>query len=64
MFESSYPTTTLGLIETQKMNKNRDDLRDLCAGVVEILLLLRDEILIRGQVAGVRFIGLCEDFMR
>jgi hypothetical protein len=50
MFES-YPTTTLGLIETQKMNKNRDDLRDLCAGVVEILLLLRDEILIRGQVA-------------
>ncbi|KAJ7671986.1 hypothetical protein B0H14DRAFT_3070086 [Mycena olivaceomarginata] len=62
MFES-YPTTTLGLMETQKMNKNRDDLRDLCAGIIEILLLLRDEILIRGQVAGVRFIGLCEDFI-
>ncbi|KAJ7349913.1 hypothetical protein DFH08DRAFT_126110 [Mycena albidolilacea] len=60
---AAFGTVVIFLETVDKMNKNRDDLRDLCAGVVEILLLLRDEILIRGQVAGVRFIGLCEDFI-
>ncbi|KAJ7349931.1 hypothetical protein DFH08DRAFT_863333 [Mycena albidolilacea] len=59
----AFGTVVIFLETVDKMNKNRDDLRDLCAGVVEILLLLRDEILIQGQVAGVQFIGLCEDFI-
>jgi hypothetical protein len=44
------------------MKKNRDNLRDLCAGTVEIVLLLRDEISAHGHVVGARFMELCENF--
>ncbi|KAJ7336866.1 hypothetical protein DFH08DRAFT_964824 [Mycena albidolilacea] len=55
--------TVVILLETvDKMKKNRDDLLDLCESLVEIVRLLQAEISAHGQVAGVRFMGLCEDF--
>ncbi|KAF7369613.1 hypothetical protein MVEN_00292100 [Mycena venus] len=60
---AAFGTVVIFLETVDKIKKNRDDLRDLCAGTVEILLLLRGEILTRGHVAGVRFMGLCEDFV-
>ncbi|KAJ7895221.1 hypothetical protein B0H14DRAFT_2681650, partial [Mycena olivaceomarginata] len=51
-----------GPTNAQKMKKNRDDLLDLCESLVEIVRLLQAEISAHGQVAGVRFMGLCEDF--
>ncbi|KAJ7359593.1 hypothetical protein DFH08DRAFT_932046 [Mycena albidolilacea] len=48
---------------SQKMKKNRDDLRDLCASTVEIVLLVRGEISANGSAAGARFMGLCERFI-
>ncbi|KAJ7895214.1 hypothetical protein B0H14DRAFT_2681616 [Mycena olivaceomarginata] len=55
--------TVVILLETvDKMKKNRDDLLDLCESLVEIVRLLQAEISAHGQVAGVRFMGLCKDF--
>ncbi|KAJ7765811.1 hypothetical protein B0H14DRAFT_3510149 [Mycena olivaceomarginata] len=53
---------TVAIFLETKMKKNRDDLRDLCAGTVEIVLLLRDEISAHGHVVGARFMELCENF--
>ncbi|KAJ7744119.1 hypothetical protein B0H16DRAFT_1560264 [Mycena metata] len=63
-----YVKTALGtivvLLETvDKLKKNREDLRDLCASTVEILLILRNEICTNGGALGVRFAGLCEDYI-
>jgi hypothetical protein len=64
MFVQSYSLMNPGLTNAQKMKKNRDDLLDLCESLVEIVRLLQAEISAHGQVAGVRFMGLCEDFTR
>ncbi|KAJ7201878.1 hypothetical protein GGX14DRAFT_464160 [Mycena pura] len=54
--------TVVVLLETvDKMKKNRDDLRDLCASTFEIVLILRTEISAHGQEVGPRFMSLCED---
>ncbi|KAJ7772215.1 hypothetical protein B0H16DRAFT_1512687 [Mycena metata] len=56
--------TLVVLLETvDKIKKNREDLRDLCASTVEIVLILRNEIRNNGESAGSRFAGFCEDFM-
>ncbi|KAJ7668162.1 hypothetical protein B0H14DRAFT_1042030 [Mycena olivaceomarginata] len=54
--------TVVVLLETvDKMKKNRDDLRDLCASTFEIVLILRNEISAHGQAAGPQFMAPCED---
>ncbi|KAJ7861817.1 hypothetical protein B0H14DRAFT_3134425 [Mycena olivaceomarginata] len=56
--------TVVILLETvDKMKKNREDLLDLCESIVEIVRLLQDEFSAHGNVAGVRLVGLCEDFI-
>jgi hypothetical protein len=45
------------------MKKNLDDLQDLCASTVEIVLILRNEISAHGHAAGLQFMGLCENFI-
>ncbi|KAF8187376.1 hypothetical protein K438DRAFT_1835035 [Mycena galopus ATCC 62051] len=57
-------TVVIFLETVDKMKRNRDDLQELCAGTVEIVRLLQAEILARGHVADVQFMGLCEDFIR
>ncbi|KAJ7610751.1 hypothetical protein DFH06DRAFT_1147992 [Mycena polygramma] len=53
----------LQLMWPQKVKKNRDDLRDLCAGIVEIVLLIHDEISAHDSLADKRLMGLCENFI-
>ncbi|KAJ7152121.1 hypothetical protein C8R46DRAFT_484919 [Mycena filopes] len=53
-------STVLILLETvEKVNKNREDLRDLCASTVEICLLLRNKTSSIGAELGT----LCEEFI-
>ncbi|KAJ7657180.1 hypothetical protein DFH06DRAFT_458900 [Mycena polygramma] len=47
----------------EKVKKNRDDLRDLCAGIVEIVRLIRDEMSAHNSLANKRLMGLCENFI-
>ncbi|KAJ7807834.1 hypothetical protein B0H14DRAFT_1528901 [Mycena olivaceomarginata] len=52
------------LLETvEKIKRNREDLRDLCASTFEIVLILEEEVQIHGRTAGVRFAGLLENFI-
>ncbi|KAJ6553325.1 hypothetical protein B0H19DRAFT_1263719 [Mycena capillaripes] len=60
---AAFGTVVIFLETVEKMKKNRDDLRDLCASTVEIALLVRDGISANGIAAGARFMGLCETFM-
>ncbi|KAK7042802.1 hypothetical protein R3P38DRAFT_3260739 [Favolaschia claudopus] len=56
--------TVVILLETvEKMKKNRDDLLDLCASIVEIILLVKDELSCHGEAVGTRLAGLCEEFI-
>lgn len=50
-------------IRFQKIKRNREDLKDLCASTFEIVLILEEEVQIHGCTAGVRFAGLLENFI-
>jgi hypothetical protein len=58
-----YAPVNSWLTTAQKVKKNRDDLLDLCESIVEIVHLLEAEVSAHGDVAGMRFMGLCEDFI-
>ncbi|KAJ7215541.1 hypothetical protein GGX14DRAFT_443045 [Mycena pura] len=60
---AAFGTVVIFLETVDKMKKNREDLRALCASVVEIVLLVRDEISANGCKASGRFMGLCERFI-
>ncbi|KAJ6541506.1 hypothetical protein B0H19DRAFT_1381163 [Mycena capillaripes] len=47
----------------QKIKRNREDLRELCASILDIVIILEEEIKIYGQNAAVRFSGLLEKFI-
>ncbi|KAJ7811758.1 hypothetical protein B0H13DRAFT_2294587 [Mycena leptocephala] len=53
------------LLETvEKVKKNRDDLKELCMTVMEIMYILQDQISLHGDTGAVKLKGLCEDFER
>ncbi|KAJ7850237.1 hypothetical protein B0H13DRAFT_54989 [Mycena leptocephala] len=53
------------LLETvEKVKKNRDDLKELCTTVMEIMYILQDQISLHGDTGAVKLKGLCEDFER
>ncbi|KAF7346889.1 hypothetical protein MVEN_01440900 [Mycena venus] len=60
---AAFSTVVIFLETVDKMKKNRDDLRDLCASTVDIALLVQDGISANGSAAGARFMGLCETFI-
>ncbi|KAJ7082310.1 hypothetical protein C8R44DRAFT_753794 [Mycena epipterygia] len=50
------------LFETvEKVKKNRDDLEELCGDTLEIMKIVRDQILAHGDTAALKFKSLCED---
>ncbi|KAJ6543093.1 hypothetical protein B0H19DRAFT_1077108 [Mycena capillaripes] len=52
------------LLETvDKIKRNREDLRDLCASTFEIVLILEEEVKIHGHSAALQFAGLLESFI-
>ncbi|KAJ7713983.1 hypothetical protein B0H16DRAFT_1619626 [Mycena metata] len=55
-----YITAALGAVVVllqmvDNIKKNRDDLRDLCASTVEIVLILRNEVWVNGKTTAPRF---------
>ncbi|KAJ6559953.1 hypothetical protein B0H19DRAFT_1375889 [Mycena capillaripes] len=56
--------TVIILLETvDKMRKNRDDVKNLCASIVEIVFLLQNGISTHDQLVNPHLMGLCEDFI-
>ncbi|KAJ7027809.1 hypothetical protein C8F04DRAFT_1121392 [Mycena alexandri] len=60
---AAFGTVVIFLETVDNMKKNRNDLRELCEGTVEIVILLRDELAAHGPVIGTRFMGLCENLI-
>ncbi|KAJ7455853.1 hypothetical protein FB451DRAFT_1407677 [Mycena latifolia] len=57
-------TTVVNFLETvDKINRNREDLKDLCTNILEIVAILREEFSIHGNTGTPRFMGLCDDFI-
>ncbi|KAK7000335.1 hypothetical protein R3P38DRAFT_2561626 [Favolaschia claudopus] len=51
------------LLETvDQIKRNRDELRELCANVVDIVLLIQKEISLHGELADARMTRLCQEF--
>ncbi|KAJ7640612.1 hypothetical protein B0H17DRAFT_467315 [Mycena rosella] len=45
-----------------RVKKNRDDVKELCANIMEIVNIIQDQLSSHGDTAAVKFKGLCEDF--
>ncbi|KAJ7680067.1 hypothetical protein B0H17DRAFT_1206207 [Mycena rosella] len=53
------------LLETvEKVKKNRDELKELCENITEILLVVQGQLSFHGGTATGKFKGLCEQFAR
>ncbi|KAJ7640516.1 P-loop containing nucleoside triphosphate hydrolase protein [Mycena rosella] len=51
------------ILETvEKVKKNRDDVKELCANIMEIVSIIQNQLSSHGDTAAVKFKGLCEDF--
>ncbi|KAK7042810.1 hypothetical protein R3P38DRAFT_2892308 [Favolaschia claudopus] len=51
------------LLETvDQMKRNRDELRELCANVVDIVFLIQKEISVHGELTDLRMTKLCQEF--
>ncbi|KAJ7435059.1 hypothetical protein FB451DRAFT_1379587 [Mycena latifolia] len=50
------------MLETiEKVRKNRDDLKELCGNIMEIIKTIQDQLSSHGDTAAVKFKGLCEN---
>ncbi|KAJ7640938.1 hypothetical protein B0H17DRAFT_1339233 [Mycena rosella] len=50
------------ILETvEKVKKNRDDVKELCDNIMEIVSIVQDQLSSHGDTAAVKFKGLCED---
>ncbi|KAJ7442430.1 hypothetical protein FB451DRAFT_1568941 [Mycena latifolia] len=54
--------TAVSILETvEKVKKNRDDLKELCENITEIIRIIQDQLSAHGDTAAVKFKGLCGD---
>ncbi|KAJ7484121.1 hypothetical protein FB451DRAFT_1363721 [Mycena latifolia] len=54
--------TVVIILETiQKVKKNRDDLKELCSNIMDIIRTIQDQLSSHGDTAAVKFKGLCEN---
>ncbi|KAJ6506450.1 P-loop containing nucleoside triphosphate hydrolase protein [Mycena vulgaris] len=50
------------ILETvEKAKRNRDDLKELCENIVEIIKIIQDQPVAHGDTGALKFKGLCED---
>ncbi|KAJ7452633.1 hypothetical protein FB451DRAFT_1523796 [Mycena latifolia] len=47
-----------------KVKRNREDLKELCENIMEIMRIVRDQLSSHGDTAARKFKGLCEDLER
>ncbi|KAJ7867612.1 hypothetical protein B0H13DRAFT_2351880 [Mycena leptocephala] len=60
---TTFRTVLFFLEAVEKVKRNREDLKDLCFSVVDIVNILRSEVSVHGDVAAARFMVLCDDFI-
>ncbi|KAJ7437960.1 hypothetical protein FB451DRAFT_1304772, partial [Mycena latifolia] len=54
--------TVVIILETiEKVKKNREDLKELCGNIMEIIKTIQDQLSSHGDTAAVKFKGLCEN---
>ncbi|KAJ7446621.1 hypothetical protein FB451DRAFT_1567828 [Mycena latifolia] len=54
--------TVVIILETvEKIKKNREDLKELCENIMEIIKIIQDQFSSHGDTVAVKFKGLCED---
>ncbi|KAJ6549247.1 hypothetical protein DFH09DRAFT_1169386, partial [Mycena vulgaris] len=52
----------VNILETvEKVKKNRDDLKELCGNIIDIIQIVENQISMHGDTAAVKFKGPCED---
>ncbi|KAJ7736419.1 hypothetical protein B0H16DRAFT_1573709 [Mycena metata] len=61
--QTTFSALVLLLETVEKVIKNRDDLRDLCSGALEIVLIIQGEISAHPNSVAARFLTLCEGFL-
>ncbi|KAJ6506482.1 hypothetical protein DFH09DRAFT_1289119 [Mycena vulgaris] len=53
------------ILETvEKVKHNRDDLKELCGNIVEIIKIIQDQLVAHRDTGALKFKGLCEDLAR
>ncbi|KAJ6500283.1 hypothetical protein DFH09DRAFT_1289820 [Mycena vulgaris] len=54
--------TVVVILETvEKGKRNRDDLKELCGNIMDIMKIIQDQLLTHGDTSALKFKGLCED---
>ncbi|KAJ6503124.1 hypothetical protein DFH09DRAFT_1289487 [Mycena vulgaris] len=54
--------TVVVILETvEKVKRNRDDLKELCGNIVEIIKIIQDQLVAHGDTGALKFKGLCEN---
>ncbi|KAJ6521301.1 hypothetical protein DFH09DRAFT_223244 [Mycena vulgaris] len=54
--------TVVVILETvEKVKRNRDDLKELCGNIMDIIKIIQDQLLTHGDTDALKFKGLCED---
>ncbi|KAJ7451925.1 hypothetical protein FB451DRAFT_1524481 [Mycena latifolia] len=57
--------TAVTILETvEKVKKNRDDLKELCENITEIIRVVQVQLTAHDDTAALKFKGLCEDLER
>ncbi|KAJ7831023.1 hypothetical protein B0H14DRAFT_3872387 [Mycena olivaceomarginata] len=59
----AFAAVVIFLETVEKIQRNREDLKDLCASTLEIILIVREEIKARGETATIPFTTLLENFI-
>ncbi|KAK7007534.1 hypothetical protein R3P38DRAFT_3027784 [Favolaschia claudopus] len=60
---AAFGSIIIFLETVEKATKNREDLLQLCASIMDIVMVVQNEISSHGEVAGARMAGLCEEFI-
>ncbi|KAJ6523535.1 hypothetical protein DFH09DRAFT_198317 [Mycena vulgaris] len=54
--------TVVVILETvEKVKRNRDNLKELCGNIMDIIKIIQDQLLTHGDTDALKFKGLCED---
>ncbi|KAJ7452843.1 hypothetical protein FB451DRAFT_1373962 [Mycena latifolia] len=59
--KSVFGTAVVILETVEKVKRNRDDLKELCGNIMEIVGIVQDQLSSHGDTAAVKFKGPCED---
>ncbi|KAJ6547737.1 hypothetical protein DFH09DRAFT_1320703 [Mycena vulgaris] len=56
-----FGTVVVILEIVEKVKRNRDDLKELCGNIIDIIKIIQDQLLTHGDTNALKFKGLCED---